>query len=248
MIQLLSFSKSFGIPGHRLGALVAHPSLMATVDQPLDPTKDVDAPDQRPSNIQVYGPVAKVLDDLQISPPVGSTQEVVAWALGDAEMRSWRSQEAQAIEVRRQRFAAELARLPVHSVSGEEAFWAVESSGGYYAYVHHPWGKLLDSQSVARALATLVGVKTLPGAFFMPPDPSSQPDPDLEAALAEMSEEDRASFIRGVPTPAPWRADDPADRLRFSVANVDLPTLLTVPERLVALDRFWAEKGVGYGL
>lgn len=233
VVQLVSFSKAFAIPGHRLGALIAHPALMATVDQPIDPTKDINAKDQVQSNILTYGPVAKVVDDLQICPPVGSTQDVVAWALSDPEMVHWRAHEADAIQIRRETFAADLDQLAVKSVSG--AKWQVESSGGYYAYVRHPWAKYLDSESVARALATLVGVKTLPGAFFMPPQPSSKALPSPAPA---------SSF----PIREGWHDDDPQDRLRFSVANVDLATLKEVPARLELLDGLWAEKGIGYGV
>lgn len=231
VVQLVSFSKSLAIPGHRLGALVAHPSLMGEVDRPIDPTRDILDPAQR-SNVLSYGPVAKVVDDLQICPPVGSTQDVVAWALADKEMVKWRADEAAAIELRRDAFAHDLAK--VHVRSTQNGGWAVESSGGYYAYVRHPWAAQLDSESVARALATLVGVKTLPGAFFMPPSAPEKVPPPTKAA--------------DFPLRQGYTEDNPKDRLRFSVANVDLKTLQEVPERLQLLDRLWAERGIGFGL
>lgn len=61
LVQLYSFSKSYAIPGHRLGAIVASPAFI--------------------------GEVAKILDSLQIC-PARPAQRVVAWAI--EAMRPWR--------------------------------------------------------------------------------------------------------------------------------------------------------------
>ena len=45
--------------------------------------------------------------------------------------------------------------------------WHVESAGAYYVFLRHPFSTV-PSDKVAQALAELVGVVTLPGAFFMP--------------------------------------------------------------------------------
>jgi aspartate/methionine/tyrosine aminotransferase len=127
LVALYSFSKSFCIPGHRLGALTASPSVVAQV--------------------------AKVMDNLQICAP-RAPQVAVARGLGD--LSEWRQANRIEISSRAQSFRDALA-----SVSS----WRLDAIGAYFAYVRHPFVDL-DSEQVARRLATEVGVLTVPGSYF----------------------------------------------------------------------------------
>lgn len=114
--------------------------------------------------------------------------------------------------------------------SPEELGWKVESVGGYYAFVSHPFEtSVVSSTTVSRGLALLFGLGVLPGDFFVPA-PSPSPS-DKGAASAE-------SALIG------------ARHLRFSLANVaDEEALKSeLPKRLVALSEFWSGRGVGWGV
>jgi hypothetical protein len=109
-------------------------------------------------------------------------------------------------------------------VSAEQLGWEIESIGGYYAFVKHPFNKgsngsaQVTSTQVAEALASLVGVGILPADFFMPTTPPSRP-------------EDGST-----------QADIAANRLRISIANVNDSTMLEeVPIRLGFLTRLWQQ-------
>jgi aspartate/methionine/tyrosine aminotransferase len=127
LVALYSFSKSFCIPGHRVGALAAGRSVVAQV--------------------------AKVMDNLQICAPRAPQ---VAVARGLRDLTSWREANRAEIGNRAQTFRATLALLPG---------WRLDAVGAYFAYVRHPFADL-DSEQVARRLATEAGVLTLPGSFF----------------------------------------------------------------------------------
>lgn len=71
LIQLYSFSKAYAIPGHRLGAIVAAPT--------------------------VIGEIAKILDSVQIC-PARPAQRVVAWAIDG--MRDWREAQRADLQAR----------------------------------------------------------------------------------------------------------------------------------------------------
>lgn len=71
LIQLYSFSKAYAIPGHRLGAIVAAPT--------------------------VIGEIAKILDSVQIC-PARPAQRVVAWAING--MRDWREAQRADLQAR----------------------------------------------------------------------------------------------------------------------------------------------------
>ncbi|PWN47606.1 PLP-dependent transferase [Violaceomyces palustris] len=231
LIQLFSFSKSYAIPGHRLGAVVAHPSFLQKVET---------LPDG--SCRTLFGPLSKALDNLQVAPPRTDTQRAVAWAIEDASEQEWRLNTAKELKARRQAFSQGLKTKVVvrldddgkllesshvqgegdgQAKSPEEWGWKMESAGGYYAYLKHPF-QGLESEKVAEALAGLVGVVTLPGTFFMPPPHAS----------TEMSEQDR----------------DSGSRLRVSIANVSTERLRVLPERLAILSQIWESKGPGWGI
>jgi hypothetical protein len=127
LVALYSFSKSFCIPGHRLGALAASPSVVAQV--------------------------AKVMDNLQICAPRAAQ---VALAHGLGELMEWRNANRVEITHRAQSFRNTLASVPS---------WQLDAIGAYFAYVRHPFAEV-DSEQVARRLATEVGVLTVPGSYF----------------------------------------------------------------------------------
>ncbi len=126
-IQLYSFSKSFCIPGHRVGGLIASPELvMQTV---------------------------KVMDNLQICAP-RPAQIAVAKAL--PALAGWRAANAAEMQKRNQAFQDVLAGLPR---------WKLRAIGAYFAYVEHPYAGV-SSREVAKELAEVKGIVTLPGSYF----------------------------------------------------------------------------------
>ncbi|CDR99195.1 related to BNA3-kynurenine aminotransferase [Sporisorium scitamineum] len=225
VIQLFSFSKSYAIPGHRLGGFVAHPAFLQ------QKVKDGSG-----SEKLTFGPTAKALDNFQVAPPRTDTQRAVAWAIEDPQQLEWRSQVANELRVRRRAFVHGLSK-PVppflnHDASAladsssadtslakspKEWGWHVESAGAYYVFLRHPFTST-PSDKVAQALAELVGVVVLPGAFFMP------------------SGADATS------------ADSSGSRLRVSIANVSTDKLAKLPERLAILSELWDKKGAGWGV
>lgn len=235
VISLHSFSKSYAIPGHRLGAIVAHPSLLITQAQ-----------DDNGSTVTRFGSLAKSLDNMQICPPRTDTQRAVAHCVLDREHGAWRLSIANDLRARRAAFVESLDatlslgqaldQLGIAGAHKEHILalcarqgdddgssggiakspsglgWKTLSAGGYYAYVRHPFPDA-PSELVARGLALLSGVVVLPGSFFRP------------AAAAQ------------------------ADRdLRFSIANVESRRLDTLAARLVLFTRLWQAQGDGWGL
>ena len=95
LVHLYSFSKSYAVPGHRLGALVAGPALLREV--------------------------AKVLDCTTICPP-RAAQAAVAWAVDG--IRPWRAAMRNTINGRAALFAAAVAAAPGWSVSAMGAYFA----------------------------------------------------------------------------------------------------------------------------
>ncbi|BGP37128.1 hypothetical protein JCM10450v2_001036 [Rhodotorula kratochvilovae] len=150
LVHLFSFSKSYAIPGHRLGALAASPTFLAQV--------------------------AKLLDCLQIC-PARPAQRAIAWAV-DAT-RPWREATRDELAARQELFRALLA-----DVEG----WEVETGGGYFAYVKHPFPGA-PSQRVAAALGAKVGVVVLPGTFFSPPFDNVEEDRYIRFSIANVNEE-----------------------------------------------------------
>ncbi|PWN30243.1 PLP-dependent transferase [Jaminaea rosea] len=259
IIHLYSFSKSFAIPGHRLGAMVTHPHLIsyATASSPGTtaeprggggesvPTESTVAPPTR----REFGPLAKAQDNTLICAPRTDVQAAVGWAIEDPGEVAWRRDTGVSL-VRRARLLKEgLERqielatlgLGLEEKAGEakspaELGWKVESVGGYYAFVSHPFptaavpsangGPTVSSTQVARGLALLFGLGILPGDMFVP----APNDKDDEQA--------RESLAIG------------ARHIRLSNANVtDEEALRTeLPRRLVALTRLWEVKGCGWGV
>ena len=95
LIQLYSFSKSYAIPGHRLGALLA------------------------PSGIE--GEVSKILDSLQIcAPRIG--QIALAWAIDG--MKQWRAENAADIAERGDTFRASMQAAAGWEIISMGAYFA----------------------------------------------------------------------------------------------------------------------------
>ena len=95
VIQLYSFSKSYAVPGHRLGSLIGAPSVIAEI--------------------------AKVLDCVQICPP-RAAQAAIAWAVEGT--RDWRAEIRQNINSRIDSFREAIARSPGWSISAIGAYFA----------------------------------------------------------------------------------------------------------------------------
>lgn len=103
LVQLYSFSKAHAIPGHRLGAMVAAPS--------------------------VIGEIAKVLDSVQIC-PARPAQAVVAWAI--EAMRPWREAQRQELQRRAEACRAAFAHLngwKLHSIGAYFAYASHPEAG-----------------------------------------------------------------------------------------------------------------------
>lgn len=95
VVQLYSFSKSYCIPGHRLGAIAAGPAVM--------------------------GELAKVLDTFQICPPRAG-QAVLTWAI--AGLRDWRAGNRDLMAGRAAICRAALGRLPGWRIDALGAYFA----------------------------------------------------------------------------------------------------------------------------
>ncbi|MEM8687320.1 MAG: aminotransferase [Pseudomonadota bacterium] len=126
-IQLYSFSKSFCIPGHRVGGLIAAPALVSET--------------------------VKVMDNLQICAP-RPAQLAVAKAL--PALAGWRADNAHEMQHRANAFRAVLEHLPR---------WKLRAIGAYFAYVEHPYAGV-SAREVAKELAEVKGIVTLPGTYF----------------------------------------------------------------------------------
>ncbi len=94
-LHLYSFSKSYAVPGHRLGAVMA------------------DAP--------VLAEIAKVLDCMTICPP-RAAQPAIAWAVEGT--RAWRSDVRKTINQRAASFAEAVEASPGWSISAIGAYFA----------------------------------------------------------------------------------------------------------------------------
>ncbi|HEX4767710.1 MAG TPA: aminotransferase [Lichenihabitans sp.] len=94
-IQLYSFSKSYAIPGHRLGAMIADERRLAEI--------------------------ARILDCMTICPP-RIAQAPVAWAVEG--MRGWRAEVRAAVNRRAALFGDAIAAAPGWSVSAIGAYFA----------------------------------------------------------------------------------------------------------------------------
>ena len=95
LLPLYSFSKSYAIPGHRLGAMVAGPEMLAEF--------------------------AKVLDCLMICPP-RAAQEAIAWAVSGT--RDWRRATRSRINARGAIFRDVIEGSPGWSVAALGAYFA----------------------------------------------------------------------------------------------------------------------------
>ncbi|MEZ0170483.1 aminotransferase [Microvirga sp. TS319] len=95
VIQLYSFSKSYAIPGHRMGAITADAAL---VEQ-----------------------IAKILDCIQICAP-RAAQAVLPWAIDG--LRAWREENRAEINRRAQVFREALAPLPEWRIESVGAYFA----------------------------------------------------------------------------------------------------------------------------
>jgi len=95
LIQLYSFSKSYAIPGHRLGSVIAAPALIEQI--------------------------AKILDCVQICPP-RAAQAAIAWAV--AETRLWREGVRDMINRRIGMFSDVVAAAPGWSISAIGTYFA----------------------------------------------------------------------------------------------------------------------------
>ncbi|SCZ07989.1 aminotransferase [Microvirga guangxiensis] len=95
VIQLYSFSKSYAIPGHRMGAITADAALIEQI--------------------------AKILDCIQICPP-RTAQAVLPWAIEG--LRGWREENRAEINRRAQVFRDALASLPEWKIESVGAYFA----------------------------------------------------------------------------------------------------------------------------
>lgn len=209
------------------------------------------APPAAPSpSRRIFGPLSKALDNTLICAPRSDVQAAIAWAIEDPDEIQWRRDVARSLK-RREELLREGLAAKVGEGEGakspEELGWKVESVGGYYAFVSHPFatstgsgndGKVVSSTTVARGLALLFGLGVLPGDFFVP---APSPSPSLSAS----SSNDAAGTAAAAES-----ALIGARHLRFSLANVaDEEALRSeLPKRLVGLSECWRGKGVGWGV
>ncbi|MBK1657412.1 aminotransferase [Paracraurococcus ruber] len=95
VVQLYSFSKAYGLPGHRMGALAAGPAMLAEFVKAVD-------------NIQICAP----------RPP----QLALAWAI--PALRAWRAENRARMAARGRAFRQALARAPAWRLEAAGAMFA----------------------------------------------------------------------------------------------------------------------------
>lgn len=83
-------------------------------------------------------------------------QAGVTWALG--ELGEWRRE--------KRRLFADKAR-EFQSAMAQSNGWTINSIGGYFAYMRHPFGET-SSVEVAKRLASENGLLLIPGSYFGP--------------------------------------------------------------------------------
>ena len=135
---------------------------------------------------------------MQVCPPRADTQRAIAWALSDPECRAWRLGMSNAVWNRLNLLEQVLSEpVPGAQKTAAEYGWQVESMGGYYAFVRHPFS--VDSATVAHALAVLCGAVSVPSACFVPADAGTAV-PSLRFSVANVSDE----LIRELPQRLVW--------------------------------------------
>lgn len=148
LISLYSFSKSYAIPGHRVGAIIASVELLEQE-------------------------VSKVLDTMIICPP-RAAQQTLVWAIADESQKQWRKDRAAELLGKLKLFSevinsvnARLAEQSSFLETGAPPTWEIEGLGAYYAFLKHPYESLgMDSQEIGEIFASKVGVVCLPGDAF----------------------------------------------------------------------------------
>ncbi|KAG8997039.1 hypothetical protein FRB93_000532 [Tulasnella sp. JGI-2019a] len=134
--HIFSFSKSYAVPGYRLGAIVAGPDAIEQINT--------------------------VLDCIQICPS-GAIQSALSPLL--PTLRPLITSTAQQLDERHKLFRS---IMPSN--------WIIGSSGGYFAFVKHPFERK-GSAEICQKLAAMVGVLLLPGTFASPGDDPNKHDP-----------------------------------------------------------------------
>ncbi|MBB3998040.1 aminotransferase [Aureimonas pseudogalii] len=99
--------------------------------------------------------IEKVVDCIQICAPRPSQMAIAPMIEGTA---GWRSEKAAEILARVDVFRTAMSAVPE---------WEIEQIGAYFAYLRHPY-RGRGSAAVCEALATRLGLVTLPGTFFGP--------------------------------------------------------------------------------
>lgn len=150
LLSLHSFSKSYAIPGHRVGAIIGSAAFLR---------RDV----------------SKLLDVILVCAPVPA-QRTLAWAIDDEGQREWRVQRRDELLQRGKLFRSVLnaananiaeERQSLSPTASDWPGWQIDGLGAYYAYVSHPYLQSgLSQVDVATRLAREVGVVVLPAAFF----------------------------------------------------------------------------------
>ncbi|KII86562.1 hypothetical protein PLICRDRAFT_699890 [Plicaturopsis crispa FD-325 SS-3] len=140
LIHLFSFSKSYHIPGHRLGLLIASPLLLS-------------------SSTLGTAPIGAILDTVQISAALAPQ---VALAPLLESLRPFVASGKEALERKHAVYRAAL-----EGGQGGTRGWRIGAQGGYFAFVRHPW-RGRAAEEVCRRLAGEVGVVLLPAEFFLP--------------------------------------------------------------------------------
>ncbi|KAF5391033.1 hypothetical protein D9757_003950 [Collybiopsis confluens] len=160
VISLYSFSKSYRIPGHRLGAITANPELLREVVKVLD-TLQICAPRLPQLALSSPFPSPSLAANTIIPPsivpnsPADSELDLNPTVLSSLGPDIFST--AIAINARHKLFKTTLAN--------EAPRWKIASQGAYYAFVRHPFAGR-GSEEVCQRLVEQAGVRVLPGAFF----------------------------------------------------------------------------------
>ncbi|KIK57463.1 hypothetical protein GYMLUDRAFT_760904 [Collybiopsis luxurians FD-317 M1] len=170
VISLYSFSKSYRIPGHRLGAITASPELLREVVKVLD-TLQICAPrlPQLALASLSQSPATSLTPPATPNPQAEPSSEPVSTILSSLGPDIVST--AVAIDARHKLFRSTLEQ--------EAPRWKIASQGAYYAFVRHPFAGR-GSEEVCRRLVEEVGVRVLPGAFFFDSTSSNSTSDELD--------------------------------------------------------------------
>ncbi|KAJ3774006.1 pyridoxal phosphate-dependent transferase [Lentinula raphanica] len=245
LISLYSFSKSYRIPGHRLGAITAPPELLKEIGKVLD-TLQICAPRvpqlalakefvDADGSVEVVGAQGSQGQGQLRSPPLTTpgtpgeppeSEVKLDSALSGHDVSLQESMIAVSSLKSTSSLEKEVeettSRLFKDTLEKEAPNWKVVSQGAYYAFVQHPFPSQ-SSEDVCQKLVEEVGVRVLPGSFFF------DKDLDITGTSSFSSMKSQPELNSGLSLS---KLNELDRYIRFSVANVSDEKVVKVCRRL----------------